>query len=144
MSLQPLEVIGHALVGREDLPIPEWLFAWAASLVLIVSFVALSLAWRNTRFEEDRWRPLARGLSTAVSNPLTEAIAGAIGVFLLGLVIWSGLSGTEAPDRNFSLTFVFVTFWLGLVVVSVLFGDVFRAFNPWRAVARVAAGLFRV
>ena len=30
MSLAPLEVVGHALVGRQDLPIPEWLFAWAA------------------------------------------------------------------------------------------------------------------
>jgi hypothetical protein len=65
-------------------------------------------------------------------------------VFLLGLVVWSGLSGTEAPDRNFSLTFVFVTFWLGLVFLSIVFGDVFRAFNPWRAVARVAGGLFRL
>jgi hypothetical protein len=29
-----------------------------------------------------------------------------------------------------------VHFWVGLVVVSVLFGDVFRAFNPWRAFGR--------
>jgi hypothetical protein len=29
-----------------------------------------------------------------------------------------------------------VTFWVGLVFVSLLFGDVFRAFNPWRALAR--------
>jgi hypothetical protein len=144
MSLQPFELIGHALIGRQDLPIPEWLFAWGASLVLVVSFVALSLAWHTTRFEEDRWRPLSRGLSAALVNPFTEALAGVAGVFLLGLVVWSGLSGTEAPDRNFSLTFVFVTFWLGMVVFSVAFGDVFRAFNPWRAIARAAGGLFRL
>ena len=29
-------------------------------------------------------------------------------------------------------------FWVGLVPLSVLFGDVFRAFNPWRAIARAA------
>jgi hypothetical protein len=144
VSLQPFELVGHALVSRQDLPIPEWLFAWGASLVLIVSFVALSVAWHTTRFEEDRWRPLGRGLSRALMNPVTEALAGLAGVFLLGLVVWAGLSGTEAPDRNFSLTFVFVTSWLGLVVVSVLFGDVFRAFNPWRAIARAAGGLFRL
>ena len=39
----------HALVGKQDLPIPQWLFAWGASLVLIVSFVALTLAWRAPR-----------------------------------------------------------------------------------------------
>ncbi len=137
-----LLVVGHALVGRQDLPIPEWLFAWGASLVLIVSFVALSLAWHRTRFQGDTWRPLAPALSRAIVNPATATIAAALGVFLLGVVIWSGLRGTEAPDRNFAVTFVFVTVWLGMVVASVAFGDVFRAFNPWWAIARAAGAGF--
>jgi hypothetical protein len=136
--------VGHALVGRQDLPIPEWLFAWGASLVLIVSFVALSVAWHRTRFEDDGWRALGATISRLVVNPVTETLAGLIGVFLLGVVVWSGLEGTEAPDRNFAVTFVFVTFWLGLVVLSVLVGDVFRTFNPWRAVARAAGGVFKL
>jgi hypothetical protein len=136
--------IGHALVGRQDLPIPEWLFAWGASLVLIVSFVALSVAWHRARFEDDGWRPLGPAVSRAVVNPVTETVAGLVGLFLLGVVVWSGLQGTEAPDRNFSVTFVFVTAWLGLVVASVLLGDVFRAFNPWRAVARASGGVFKL
>ncbi len=78
------------------------------------------------------------------TNRLTEILAGAIGVFLLWLVIWSGLRGTEAPDRNFSLTFVFITVWVGMVFVSAVFGDVFRAFNPWRAIARAVGGLFKL
>ena len=56
----------HALVARKDLPIPAWLFAWGASIVLIVSFFALSVAWREPRFEEERWRPLGAGLSRAL------------------------------------------------------------------------------
>jgi hypothetical protein len=142
--LDSLLLTAHALVGRQDLPIPEWLFAWGASLVLIVSFVGLSLAWHRTRFEDDRWRPAGDRLSGALVNRATEVLAGAVSVFLLGLVVWSGLEGTDAPDRNFSVTFVFVTVWLGLVVLSVLFGDLFRAFNPWRAIARVAGGLFKL
>ena len=106
--------------------------------------MALTLAWHRTRFEDDRWRPVRPWLSRLVVNPVTSVLAGVIGVFLLGIVVWSGLNGTEAPDRNFSVTFVFVTAWLGLVVVSVLLGDVFRAFNPWRAVARAAGGVFRL
>ena len=39
--------------------------------------------------------------------------------------------------NNFAPTFVYVIFWVGLVAASVLFGDVFRAFNPWRALGRV-------
>jgi hypothetical protein len=136
-------LLAHALVGRQDLPIPEWLFAWAASLVLVVSFVALSIAWREPRLESDRWRAAAGLLSAAVLNRGTEAVAGAVGVLMLAVTVWSGLAGTESPDRNFAITFVFVTVWLGMVALSVLFGDVFRAFNPWRAIARGFAGLFR-
>jgi hypothetical protein len=132
-----------ALVGKQDLPIPEWLFAWGASLVLIVSFVALTLAWRTALLEDDHWRPAPRWLSGAIVNPLTIGLAGAAGVFLLGVVIWSGLEGTTAPPQNFAPTFVFVTFWLGLVFLSVLLGDVFRAFNPWRAIANAISWVFR-
>lgn len=139
-----LAILAHALQGKKDVPIPDWLFAWAAGLVLIVSFVALSLAWQRTRFEQDGWRPLGARLSRLVVNPVVEVLCGLLGVFLLGVVVWSGLNGTEAVDRNFSVTFVFVTVWLGFVAVSVLFGDVFRAFNPWRAVARAVGGLFRL
>lgn len=140
----PVRAAAHALVGRQDLPIPEWLFAWGASVVLIVSFVALSIAWRESRFEADRWREAPAWLSRLVCNPVMAVLAGAIGVALLAVVIWSGLYGTEAPDRNFSVTFVFVTAWLGLVAVSVLLGDVFRAFNPWRAIAKAASAAFRL
>ncbi len=142
--LAPVEIVGHALVGRQDLPIPEWLFAWAASAVLVVSFFALSVAWHRTRFEETRWRAVRPWISRALLNPGVEIVCGAVGVLLLGVTVWSGLNGTEAPDRNFSVTFVFVTVWLGLVVASIAFGDVFRAFNPWRAVARVTGGLFKL
>jgi hypothetical protein len=133
--------LAHALVGREDLPIPAWLFAWGASVVLIVSFGALALAWRTPRLEEERWRPFPEWVSRLALNRGLEVIAGLIGVALLGVVVWSGLSGTEQPNANFSVTFVFVTFWLGMVLISVLFGDVFRAFNPWRAIARAAGGV---
>lgn len=141
--LFPAPAAAHALVGKQDLPIPAWLFAWGACLVLIVSFVALTLAWKTAHFETDRWRPAPAWLSRAVVNPATAILAGAVGVVLLGTVVWSGLTGTEAPDRNFSVTFVFVTVWLGMVAVSVLFGDVLRGFNPWRAIARAFAALFR-
>ena len=137
-------IFAHALAGKQDLPIPEWLFSWGAALVLIVSFVALSLAWREPRLEADRWRALSERLSGVLLGPVTQVLAGLVGVVLLGVTVWSGLYGTEAPDRNFSVTFVFVTVWLGFVAVSVVFGDVFRAFNPWRALARAVAGVFRL
>jgi hypothetical protein len=73
------------------------------------------------------------------SKPV-EVICGALGVLLLAFVLVSGYDGPDTPLDNFAPTFVFIIFWVGLVFASVLFGDLFRAFNPWRAIGRV---LFR-
>jgi hypothetical protein len=134
--------VAHALVARKDLPVPAWLFAWGASIVLIVSFFALSAGWRKPRFEEERWRPLGAGFSRVLLGMPVQALCGAIGVLLLGFSIYAGIHGTEAPDRNFALTFIFVTAWLGFPLFSVIFGDVFRPFNPWRAIGRTVGGAF--
>jgi hypothetical protein len=134
--------LAHALVARKDLPIPAWLFAWGASIVLIVSFFALSAAWRKPRLEDERWRPLGAGFSATLLSIPVQVLCGVIGVFFLAFSIYAGLKGTEAPDRNFALTFLFVTTWLGFPLFSVILGDVFRPFNPWRAVARVVGGAF--
>jgi hypothetical protein len=141
----PFLPLAHGLlIGRQDLPIPVWLFAWGASLVLIVSFVALSVAWRDSKFSSDRWRPVAERLSRPLTSRATEIVTGAIGVFLLGAVVYTGLEGTGESNLNFAVTFVFVTFWLGMVVLSILLGDVFRVFNPWRAIARTVGVVFRL
>jgi hypothetical protein len=141
-ALTSLLPVAHALVARKDLPVPAWLFAWGASIVLIVSFFALSVSWRTPRFERDRWRPLDARLSRLLLSPPAQIAYGLVGIFLLGLAIYAGLRGTEAPDRNFALTFLYVTAWLGFPVFSVVLGDVFRPFNPWRAVGRAAGGAF--
>jgi hypothetical protein len=133
----------HALASRQDLPIPAWLFAWAASIVLIVSFFALSAAWRKPQLGDQRRRPLSERLSAGLSSLAAQALCGAVGVFLLALAVYAGLRGTEAPDRNFALTFLFVTCWLGFPFFAAILGDVFRPFNPWRAVGRAAGGTFR-
>ncbi|HET8814908.1 MAG TPA: fenitrothion hydrolase [Solirubrobacterales bacterium] len=133
----------HAVAAREDLPIPAWLFAWAASIVLIVSFFVLSAAWREPRFEEEHPRPLGERLSRALLAAPVQVLCGLIGIFLLGLAIYAGLEGTEAPDRNFALTFLFITAWLGFPFFSAILGDVFRPFNPWRAVGRAVGAGFR-
>ena len=135
--------VAHALASRQDLPIPAWLFAWAASIVLIASFFALSAAWRKPQFEDEHRRSLGERLTAALLSLSVQVLCGAIGVFLLGVAVYAGLRGTEAPDRNFALTFLFVTCWLGFPFFSAILGDLFRPFNPWRAVGRAAGGGFR-
>lgn len=133
-------LIAHGIVGRSDLPIPEWLFGWAAAIVLLVSFVALAVLWPEPRLEGDRgWRRLF-----PLPQVPVDAICGAIGAFLLGVTIWAGLAGEQTTAANWAPTFVYVIFWLGFAAASLLLGDVFRAFNPWRAIARAVAGVAKL
>jgi hypothetical protein len=133
----------HALASRQDLPVPAWLFAWGASIVLIASFFALSAGWRTPRFEQLHSRPLGAGLSRALLGVPAQILCGAVGVLLFGFSIYAGFAGTVAPDRNFALTFIFVTCWLGFPFFSAIFGDLFRPFNPWRAIGRAVGAGFR-
>ena len=140
-ALFPDLASAHALIGKQDLPLPQWLFIYGTLVILVVSFVGLMLGWREPRFETTSERPLERTSRLLLNRPV-EIIAGAVGIGLLVLVVWTGLDGVEAPDRNFSLTFVFVTFWIGMVLLGVLVGDVFRVLSPWRAIGRLASAGF--
>ncbi len=134
----PAPASAHGLVQRSNLPIPEWLFGWAASIVLILSFVALAALWPAPRMEDrPPWRPLPFGLGRALGSRVVEVLCGLIGVGLLVVVVLAGYLGSGTALDNFAPTFILITFWVGLVFASVLFGDVFRAFSPWRALGRV-------
>jgi len=55
----PAPAQAHGLVGRTDLPVPQWLFAWGGTVVLVVSFVALGALWKRPLLERAAWRPWA-------------------------------------------------------------------------------------
>ena len=132
----PQAALAHGVgVGREDLPIPKWLFGWGASVVLIASFVGLAVLWQRPRLEGATER--RRLTVPRVLDPL----CGAIGVAMFVLLVYAGFDGAQVETANITPAFVFVAFWVGLVPLSVLFGDIFKAFNPWRAIARGVAGV---
>jgi hypothetical protein len=126
----PATAQAHGIVGKADLPIPVWLFSWTAAVVLVVSFVALSTLWRSPRLQREHRARLFR------MPDVLAWVASAMGLGLFGLVLYSGFAGAQVANANFSVTFVYVVFWVGMPVASVLFGDVFAVLNPWRSCAR--------
>src|SRR5580658_4167692 len=132
----PASAQAHGIVGKADLPIPVWLFSWTAAIVLVISFVALATMWTRPQLQKQHRRRLLAAPRTARGRAALEWLSGLIGVGLFALVLYSGFAGAQVAPQNFSVTFIYVIFWVGLPVASVLLGDVFRAFNPWRACAR--------
>jgi hypothetical protein len=132
----PAPALAHGLAQREQLPIPQWLFAWAAAAVLVISFFALAVLWPQPRLEGDRnWRAIPGG--RAIAGPGVQTLCGLIGVALFVVTIVAGYVGQGVALDNWAPTFILIIFWVGLVFASILFGDVFRAFSPWRALGRV-------
>jgi hypothetical protein len=136
-ALPPAAAQAHGLAGKTDLPIPQWLFAWAAAIVLIVSFVALGVLWPRPRLQA----PRTRRLFTAPR--LVEPLCGLIGVAIFLVVVYSAFQGTTVPTANLAPTAIYVIFWVGIPVASVLLGNVFALFNPWRAMYRAVAAAAR-
>ena len=101
--------------------------------MLVVSFVALATLWPRPRLDplrERDWRGYPRWL---------DPLCGAIGIALFVLIVYAGIAGAQLPYSNITPTWIYVVFWVGLALASVLFGDAFRPFNPWRAIARATA-----
>lgn len=134
----PSAAQAHGIAGGPSLPIPIWLFSWAATVVLVVSFVCLAVLWPTPRLGAGgrrRLLSLPRGL---------DACAGVLGVTAFAVVVYAGLAGDQVSTSNIAPTFVFVAFWVGIPLCSVVFGDVFRVLNPWRAIARAVSALARL
>ena len=131
MSFLPYVPFAHALVAKQDLPIPAWLFAWAASIVLdrLLLRPLRRLAQAALRGANAGALRPPGSRAPALGRPRRSS-AAALGVFLLGVAVYAGIHGTEAPDRNFAITFFFVTAWIGFPFFSALFGNFFRALQP--------------
>jgi hypothetical protein len=116
-----------------NLPIPFWMYGFAASAALALSFLivgyfvtAQSVA-RNFRAIE---------LVVPDNKILRTALAGLriLSVGALLLTILTGVFGPANPFANFSVTFFWVVFALGFTYLTALIGDVYALVNPWRVI----------
>jgi hypothetical protein len=135
--------LAHGISEVEDLPIPLWLFLYGAALTLILSFVALALLWRRPLLEgRDRGRPLSAGVQRFLLWGGWRLLLGLLSVALLVLVWLAALVGEPNAGDNLAPTFVWVVFWLGLVPLVVVFGNLWSVLSPWRAAADAVAWLW--
>ena len=133
--------LAHGIGGIKDLPVPAWLFFYGAATVLVLSFAALAALWRRPLLKRGLpGRELPR-VARVVLSPWLRVLLGAIGVVLFAVVFAAALVGDVDTGANLAPTFLFVVFWLGLVPVVVLVGNVWPALNPWRGVAAAASWL---
>lgn len=131
--------LAHGIGGVRDLPVPESFFFTTAAIVLVVSFVLLGALWKRPLLEAHAdGRLLPRAVSAFFLSTALRVVLQVLSVFVFLVTLSTALFGTTTELLNFAPTFVFVIFWLGVPLLSVLFGNVWRALSPWRAIADCA------
>lgn len=135
----------HGVGSRQDLPLPFGLLLTGAALALIISFLALGLLWKQPRLRPTDGRLLPPALALALDSP---AVRGAFGALSLALTAWTllALIGGKDDANNPVPYVVYVWLWVGLALLSMVFGPIWRVLNPIRwlhrgilAAARVSA-----
>ena len=135
-------VLAHGIGVRGDLPLPVWMFAYMAAAALFISFLLLGAFWPKPRLEgrfsprplPDVVQPVARGLAVVLRL---------FGLAMFAVVLWAALFGELGAYATIAPVAVYVGFWVGLLFVSAVFGDVWRLLSPWETLALVAATLRR-
>ncbi len=136
--------LAHGIGGIRDLPVPRYVFFYGAAGVLVVSFVALAALWRKPVLaERAAGRPFPGALQWLLLSTALRVVAGT-GSFALFAFLWLGaLIGKNSSGVNFTPTFVYVYFWVGMVLVVVLLGNVWSMLSPWRAAAEGTGWIMR-
>lgn len=128
------EAGAHGFGRLYNLPVPFWLYAWAAGAALVLSFLLVAYFATQpppaAQVKADLGHPWPRGLRQ-VRLPLQMLSVG-----LLLLCILTGFLGSRDPYRNFSMTFFWVWFLLGFAYLTALIGNFYAVLNPWRVLAQ--------
>lgn len=145
-SMSP--ALAHGIGGRLDLPVPLSYFVIGAGIVVVGSFVAVSVLWRRPRLQGGpQSKPLGR--TTTLPGTLPGKPSGAfrygflalqaVGLAGLGLVLVGGFFDGNDSTRNVGPVLVWVYFWLVIPFFGAVIGDWWRAISPWRLIGSWSA-----
>lgn len=127
----------HGLGGRLDLPVPIWLFVYGAATVVVVSFVALGVLWKEPRLEGNaRGRPLPEAVQGVLRSRALDMAVRTASVLFFGVVLAAGLGGRDHPFFNIAPVVVLNLFWVGLAFVHAFLGNWWATLSPWDSIAR--------
>jgi hypothetical protein len=131
--------VGLSDASRDALSVPRWLYiatggATIGASALLASFVTDRAFVRTVH----RWHRVLAG-SESLRRPLLLA-AQAVGVGLLALVVYRGITGPQVPTVNLAVVVIFAGVRAGLTMFAYLVGNLWPALNPWRAVAERLPG----
>jgi hypothetical protein len=134
-------VLAHGVGSREDLPIPFSFALVGAAVALLVSFLVLLVFWKEPRLGPVvAGRPLPARVERALDSSLTRGALRALGLLATAYVVLAMVFGKDDALNPTAAT-VYVLFWVGVPLLSLLLGPVWRLINPIRTLQLLLARL---
>lgn len=134
-------IFAHGLGSRGQLPLPVWMFTWAAAIALVVSFVALGALWTRPQLNRLATGQVLASPSGAVG--IVQAIGRGTALVLYLVCLVAGLIGADVTSDNILPVTLYVIVWVGALIVSGVVGDLWGAVNPIATLARGAEAIAR-
>jgi hypothetical protein len=131
-----ITVLAHGFGGRVDLPVPRSLFVFGAATALVVSFVALSVLWREPRLEDGGRTRTVGALHALTTGPAVEWIVRAAALAVFAVVTVAAFVRLDATE-TIAPVFVFDWFWVGLAFGHALFGNLWATLSPFDTLGRL-------
>jgi len=121
----------HGVGTRQDLPLPFTAVLIGAAVALLVSFVALGALWPEPKLTADSGLPLPSALARTLSSPAFKGIVMTLALLLAAWTLMALVFGVD--DANNPVPYVvYVWMWVGLAMLSLIFGPVWAWVNPIR------------
>ncbi|MEO7060933.1 MAG: hypothetical protein ABI083_14525 [Lapillicoccus sp.] len=133
----------HGVGSRQDLPLPFTALVVGATIALVASFVGLGALWRVPRLRADDGWVLPGSVQSVLDSRWTRGAAAGLAGLLTLWVLVSLVAGRDTADNPVPYV-VYVWLWVGLPVVSLLFGPVWPTLNPLRWLHRGLTSLARI
>lgn len=122
----PTTVLGHAIGGTYQLPLPLWMYLAGAAVAVAASFVVTAIVQRRSVDAELPRRPVPPGLAAASRWTLR----------LIGLAWWYGAIAVGIVVGDISplpAVLLWIGIWVGLPIVAVLIGNPWPSLSPFRS-----------
>ncbi len=135
--LFPQAVSAHAFGKLYSLPVPFWMYLYGGAAAIIVSFLVIGYFFnkKTQNFSYSTIDLSKFSFSSLFTSSWFLTALKVVSIFLFLLTILTGLIGENSSYSNFSMTFFWIIFMLGLTYATALIGNVYALVNPWRILA---------
>tara|TARA_R110002096_G_scaffold48333_9_gene128387 strand:- start:8552 stop:10042 length:1491 start_codon:yes stop_codon:yes gene_type:complete len=133
-GLTPLTALAHGFGARYQLEIPLYYYVLGAGLAVSLSFLIAALFLTRKHSEKPGFFWCYQGPGREMLSQAADLMVPVLQMFsvaLFLLIIGAGFLGLQSPMRNLAPVLVWSVWWVGMVYIQALIGDLWRLVNPW-------------